>query len=83
MGSLPLHINTIYMAFYVYELDVGSSLQDKNYIYVILYIYQIDGLVQERRHSLANALELHLFCTNPSRWGVYLSEQMFVTVFLW
>ena len=25
----------------------------------------IDGLVQERRNSIANALELHLSCTNP------------------
>ena len=26
----------------------------------------IDGLVQERRNSIANALELHLSCTDPS-----------------
>ena len=26
----------------------------------------IDGLVQERRNSIAKALELHLSCTNPS-----------------
>ena len=26
----------------------------------------IDGSVQERRNSIANALELHLSCTNPS-----------------
>ena len=26
----------------------------------------IDGLVQERRNSSANALELHLSCINPS-----------------
>ena len=26
----------------------------------------IDGLVQERHHSIANALELRLFCPNPS-----------------
>ena len=31
-------------------------------------IYQIDGLVQERRNSIANALELRLSCTNPSIW---------------
>ena len=30
---------------------------------------QIDGLVQERRNSIANALELRIFCTNPSKWG--------------
>ena len=28
----------------------------------------IDGLMQERRSSIANALELHLFCTNPLIW---------------
>ena len=26
----------------------------------------IDGLVQERRNSIANALELRLCCSNPS-----------------
>ena len=26
----------------------------------------IEGLVQERHNSIANALELHLSCTNPS-----------------
>ena len=30
------------------------------------YSQQIDGLVQERRNSIANALELRLSCTN--RW---------------
>ena len=28
---------------------------------------QIDGLMQERRNSIADALELRLFCTNPSK----------------
>ena len=26
----------------------------------------MDGLVQEKRNSIANALELRLSCTNPS-----------------
>ena len=30
-------------------------------------LVQIDGLVQERRNSIANALELRLSCTNPSK----------------
>ena len=30
-------------------------------------IAKIDGLMQERRNFIANALELHLFCTNPSK----------------
>ena len=36
-----------------------------------------NGLVQERRNSIANALELRLFCTNPSiRWGRSAAETM-------
>ena len=31
---------------------------------------QIHGLVQERRNSIAYALELRLSCTNPSRWNL-------------
>ena len=30
-------------------------------------LLEFSGLVQERRNSIANALELHLFCTNPLR----------------
>ena len=29
-------------------------------------IENIEGLAQERRNSIANALDLRLFCTNPS-----------------
>ena len=32
----------------------------------LLLLLQIDGLVQERPNSIANAMELHLSCTNPS-----------------
>ena len=32
----------------------------------MLWWHHMDGLVQKRRNSIANALELHLFCTNPS-----------------
>ena len=34
----------------------------------------IDGLVQERRNSIANALELRLYCTNPSLWSQNLGD---------
>ena len=30
------------------------------------YIFYIDGLMQERRNSIANGVELRLSCTNPS-----------------
>ena len=32
------------------------------------FISQMGGSVQERRSSTANALELRLSCTNPSKW---------------
>ena len=35
---------------------------------------QIDGLMHERRNSIANALELRLSCSNPSRCEVTLLE---------
>ena len=50
------------------------------YIYLIIYLFtfnclytlsvyeHIDELVQERRNSIANALELRLSCTNPSTY---------------
>ena len=31
-----------------------------------LFAYHFDGLVQERRNSIANAMELRLSCTNTS-----------------
>ena len=30
-------------------------------------LLQIDGLMQERCNSIADTLELHISCTNPSR----------------
>ena len=33
------------------------------------HLHKMDGLIQERRNSIANTLELHLSCTNPSKWS--------------
>ena len=33
------------------------------------FLSNIDGLVQETRSSIANALEIRLSCTNPSIWN--------------
>ena len=43
-------------------------------IYIELEIYNslIDGLVQEKHNYIANALELRLSCTNPSKYGPYV-----------
>ena len=35
-------------------------------LFILISHHYIDGLVQERRNSIANALELRLSCTNPS-----------------
>ena len=51
---------------YVFVLErFGSS----NWLYVIPYI---DGLVQQRRNTIANALELRLSCTKPLIWYCYM-----------
>ena len=51
-------------------LNCGYTLHF--YFYPVWYEqsnqHYVDGLVQERRNSIANALELRLSCTNPSMW---------------
>ena len=47
------------------------------------HISYIDGLVQERRNSIANALELRLSCTNPSmRLWLLVDEVYFKLLFV-
>ena len=44
---------------------------------------QIDGLVQERRNSIANALELHLSCINPSKcWHIFYTKKVIFRLFV-
>ena len=40
----------------------------------VLTVKEIDGLAQERRNSIANALELRLSCTNPSKWFLIIHK---------
>ena len=48
------------------SIPLGSSYRQVSLCFESeLYI---DGLVQERRNSIANALQLRLFCTTPSIW---------------
>ena len=47
------------------ERVVVSGTNGMFYIWVL---FQVDGLVQERRNSIALAMELRLSCTNPSKW---------------
>ena len=41
-------------------LDKSKPIEKK-----MMLQYHIDGLMQENHNSIANALELHLPCTNP------------------
>ena len=43
------------------HIDTGNAMKEALGLY-------INRLVQERLNSIANALELHLSCTNPSIW---------------
>ena len=47
-------------------IDKLVQLHKRCFEWCSLCIYDIDGLVQERRTSIANALELSLSCTNSS-----------------
>ena len=40
-----------------------------NFHTILHTVPYIDGLIQERRNSIANPLELHLSWTNPSIWS--------------
>ena len=57
---------------YFYHNKHWEIRQTKNILYTMSYYFymhikdQIYGLVQERCNWIANVLELHLSCTNPS-----------------
>ena len=51
-------------------------------IYPELFILHIDGLMQERRNCIVNALELRLSCTNPSMWKLTENVCHFADLFL-
>ena len=43
----------------------------------------LDGLVQERRNSIASAMELCLSCTNPSIWWFWNQWLAYWTICTW
>ena len=47
--------------------DVHPLVSMSNSMSALVHWGQFDELVQERRNSIANTLELHLSCTNPSK----------------
>ena len=64
-------------------LHEACQLQQNIALFMTLAILQhIDGFVQEKPNSIANALELHLFCTNPSKYHI-LNSQKTPSVWPW
>ena len=64
--SVKLHLNTLHRIgdHFVYVPSQWETTLQCNIVF-----HWLDGLVQERRNSIANALELHLSCTNPLKWS--------------
>ena len=54
---------------YLWLLSVACGFTQAVYNWSWVPDY-INGLVQERRNSIADALELRLSCTNPSIWAL-------------
>ena len=52
-----------------YSLDQALTLAE-----AMAWCHHLNGLVQERRNSIANALEVRLSCTNPSIWFYVKTE---------
>ena len=64
-----LHCNIVshWLGAYIkWSLDQGQPQYTFMSLYMFIWSLCIDGLMQERRNSIANTLELRLSCTNPS-----------------
>ena len=48
------------------DFDVYFIMKSLKYNWRVWWKHHFDGLVQEWHNSIANALELHLSCTNPN-----------------
>ena len=61
-------VHVVWRNIYEYLIDDENTQNIKPYGNTVLCkcSHHIDGLVQEICNSIANALELRLFCTNPS-----------------
>ena len=54
-----------------------GEVMEKSWNFFLIFLWEpwtiapvpIDGLTQERRNPIANAMELHISCINPSQWS--------------
>ena len=53
------------------KISVDIPSIEKSFDVRYVYIWYINGLMQERRNSRADALEFRLSCSNSSIYGVY------------
>ena len=66
--NISLWLGTCFLFCEFKILSVLYETSRYNWSFFSFLAILIDGLVQERRNSIANALELRLSCTNPSIW---------------
>ena len=92
-STYPEVVN-LYGCHFLYDLGIEETAFDDSTLLCLelwpsfselFSLRYINGLVQERRNSIANALELRLSCTKPSIW-VYnwnRMEMYFVPTYQW
>ena len=68
-GTFAVHWDTVMLLKWIPD-DQAHYVKFCNGTFGIDFNKQIDGLVQERCNSIANALELYLSYTNPLKWFV-------------
>ena len=71
ISSLGINYNYLYVSFFFPAL--ASQWKRSTVVEVASRgnTPQTYGLVQERRNYMANALELRLSCTNPTKWAMW------------
>ena len=72
-----VHLTMIY---YRMKFQSVGSAEFNTAYFQALWFYEVDGLVQERRNSISNALELRLSGTNPSKWKHFLYADFHVSL---
>ena len=66
MKIKKLYLQNYHVILVEIQICVSSQLEEVMKCETRNVDQHIDGLMQERRNSIANALELRLSCTNPS-----------------
>ena len=69
--NLFLYIWSFELYLFISCMSISLGLIDTNMLGIVYVIQHINGLVQERRNSRALAMELRLFCINPSKWDLF------------